>query len=75
MGLIRNLDTDCNRRTIVGNLVRMCEDMHIQVIAEGVETQQQLDILRGLGCDEVQGYHLGRPMPAQAFTALLCTGP
>lgn len=61
MGLIRNLDTDCNRRTIVGNLVRMCEDMHIQVIAEGVETTGERDALRDAGIHLMQGYLFARP--------------
>ena len=61
MGLIRNLDTDCNRRTIVGNLVRMCEDMHIQVIAEGVETTGERDALRDAGIHLMQSYWFARP--------------
>ena len=66
MGLIRNLDTDCNRRTIVGNLVRMCEEMHIQVIGEGVETVGERDALRDAGVYLMQGYLFARP----AFQAM-----
>lgn len=66
MGLIRNLDTDRNRRTIVGNLVRMCEEMHIQVIGEGVETVGERDALRDAGVYLMQGYLFARP----AFQAM-----
>ena len=66
MGLIRNLDTDRNRRTIVGNLVRMCEEMHIQVIGEGVETVGERDALRDTGIYLMQGYLFARP----AFQAM-----
>ena len=66
MGLIRNLDTDRNRRTIVGNLVRMCEEMHIQVIGEGVETVGERDALRDAGIHLMQGYLFARP----AFQAM-----
>lgn len=66
MGLIRNVDTDRNRRTIVGNLVRMCEEMHIQVIAEGIETAAERDALRDAGIHLMQGYLFAHP----AFQAM-----
>lgn len=72
---VREIDADSDDLAISTAVITLGHSLGMKVIAEGVETQQQLDILRGLGCDEVQGYHLGRPMPAQAFTALLCTGP
>ena len=43
----------------------------MQVLAEGVETASQAQALRLLGCDEVQGYLYGKPMPLDAFTAWL----
>lgn len=45
----------------------MAHDFGIKIIAEGVETQDQLDTLISLNCDQVQGYLLGRPVPADIF--------
>jgi EAL domain-containing protein (putative c-di-GMP-specific phosphodiesterase class I) len=44
-----------------------------KVVAEGVENATQLEILRELGCDEAQGYHIARPMEAHQLEALLAT--
>jgi predicted signal transduction protein with EAL and GGDEF domain len=43
----------------------------VGIVAEGVETPEQADFLTAHGCDEAQGYHLGRPMPEAAFADLL----
>jgi len=51
-------------------IIAMAHSLNLTVIAEGVETLAQLDFLRGHDCDEVQGFLLGRPMPAHQFTAL-----
>ena len=51
-------------------IIAMAHSLNLTVIAEGVETLAQLDFLRDHACDEVQGFLLGRPMPAQQFTAL-----
>jgi diguanylate cyclase (GGDEF)-like protein/PAS domain S-box-containing protein len=51
-------------------IIAMAHSLNLTVIAEGVETQAQLDFLRRHNCDEVQGFLLGRPVPAQQFTAL-----
>jgi EAL domain-containing protein (putative c-di-GMP-specific phosphodiesterase class I) len=45
----------------------MAKKLQIRVVAEGVETQEQLDFLRTRGCDYVQGYFVGRPMPEKQF--------
>ena len=66
MELIRGIDTSMPRRMIVEAVVRMCAQMGVTVIAEGVETRGELDSLRRLGIHLVQGYLLARP----AFEAL-----
>lgn len=52
---------------VVKAVISMAKAVGIKTIAEGVETQEQLDILSSLGCDEVQGYLLGKPVPSNIF--------
>ncbi|KDN16567.1 sensor domain-containing protein [Amycolatopsis rifamycinica] len=49
---------------IVTSIIAMAHAVDLTVIAEGVESAEQLELLRALGCDQAQGYHLGRPVPA-----------
>jgi EAL domain-containing protein (putative c-di-GMP-specific phosphodiesterase class I) len=57
--------------TIVGAIVNMSKGLGVGVVAEGIETEEQAERLRGLGCTRGQGYHYARPMPADAIDALL----
>jgi EAL domain-containing protein (putative c-di-GMP-specific phosphodiesterase class I) len=59
---------------MVDAIISLAHGLRMQVIAEGVETIEQLDYLRGCGCDEVQGHIFGRPEPVQAVEALLRKG-
>lgn len=52
---------------VVKAIIVLAKNLKLRVIAEGVETLQQLDILRSLQCDEIQGYVLGKPLPADVF--------
>ena len=56
---------------IVRAIIQLAHNLNLTVIAEGVETEGQRDILELLGCDGLQGFLLGRPLPADAFEALL----
>ncbi len=58
--------------TILSSVVRMAKWLCLPVIAEGVETVAQADFLRSIGCDCVQGYLYSRPLPEEAYLALLC---
>ncbi len=59
---------------LVEAIINMAHGLGLTVTAEGVETEAQLALLRALGCDRVQGYLLGRPVPADAFEILLERG-
>lgn len=61
---VRDVLTDADDTSIVRAVIAMARALRLTVIAEGVETQGQLDFLRTDGCDEIQGYHIARPMPA-----------
>lgn len=64
------LDADCAQtRAIIRAVLTIGESLNIPVLAEGVETQAQLDFLKQQGCDEAQGYLLGRPKPEREALA------
>ncbi len=62
-GLICRLQTDARARVITRSVIRLCALLGVDVIAAGIETQDQLDILRSANCPLAQGYGLARPMP------------
>jgi diguanylate cyclase (GGDEF)-like protein len=57
--------------SIVKAIVSLAHSLHLKVVAEGVETQEQLELLRALGCDQYQGYCFSPAVPATKFAALL----
>jgi EAL domain-containing protein (putative c-di-GMP-specific phosphodiesterase class I) len=66
---------DKNDAAIVRAIITLGHSMNITVVAEGVETADQLARLRAEGCDEVQGYYFGRPMPSEEFIELVRREP
>ncbi len=68
---VSNLETDASDRALSEAIVVMAHKLGIRVIAEGVESQAQLAILKKIGCDYAQGYLIARPMPADEFELLL----
>lgn len=68
---IRHVATDRDEATIVTTIIQMAHSLGMDVVAEGVETEEQLDFLRGAGCDQVQGMLFGEPFEAGDYAALL----
>lgn len=68
--LIDNIHTDSESQMIVKAIVMMAEGMGLTTIAEGVETNEQLEILKKIHCSAIQGYIYGRPVPADTFVEL-----
>lgn len=66
-GLVNNLMTNQSSRLIVKNILNLCRELDINVIAEGVESQEQLEILKELGCYYIQGYYYDKPVTVSAF--------
>ncbi len=71
---VREMDEKGDRSEIVRAIVNLAHNLGLDVIAEGVETQSQLDHLTSLGCDYGQGYLFSMPVPAEAATALVTSG-
>lgn len=67
-------DLDAGDPTLVATQIAMAHGLGLGVVAEGVETEAQLDYLRNAGCGQVQGYFIARPLPALEIRALLA-GP
>jgi diguanylate cyclase (GGDEF)-like protein/PAS domain S-box-containing protein len=61
---VRDIETDESDAAIIRSIISLGHRLNLRVIAEGVETQEQLDFLRIRGCDEIQGYFYARPMSA-----------
>jgi diguanylate cyclase len=68
---IREIVTSRDDAEIVRAIVTLAHSLHLKVIAEGVETAEQLTFLRSLGCDQYQGFHCSPPLPPLEFIALL----
>ena len=68
---VEDLPHDLNDSAIVQAIINLAKSLRMVVIAEGVETQAQLDFLRSLSCEAYQGYLGGRPIDAEGFAALL----
>jgi diguanylate cyclase (GGDEF)-like protein len=64
MFFVRTMDSNADKASMVGSLIQLAHDRKLSVVAEGIENLAILGQLEALGCDEGQGYHIGKPMPA-----------
>jgi EAL domain-containing protein (putative c-di-GMP-specific phosphodiesterase class I) len=67
---VDNIATDAMTYTVVEGVIDLAHKLGVIVVAEGVETQDQLERLRDAGCDKVQGYLLSRPVPMERLVEL-----
>lgn len=75
MGFIGDVGNSERSNSVMNSIVRMAKWLEMTVIAEGVETQEQLDYLRSVGCDCVQGYYYSKPLPIGAFRGAVFSFP
>ncbi|MDD6038348.1 MAG: EAL domain-containing protein [bacterium] len=67
MAFLRKSDDEIRSRSILKTIINLAKQLNMQVITEGVETQEHADFLRTAGCDIFQGYYYAKPMPVEAF--------
>ncbi|MBP7347974.1 MAG: bifunctional diguanylate cyclase/phosphodiesterase [Butyrivibrio sp.] len=67
MLFLKKFDQNQNSHLIIASVVDMAKELGITTLTEGIETVQQLDFLRKIGCERVQGYYFSRPVPATSF--------
>ncbi len=71
---MRDIATDPDDRAIISAVTAMAQKMKLKVIAEGVETGEQLEFLLSAGYHEVQGHLFSKPLPAEEFRKLIMNG-
>jgi EAL domain-containing protein (putative c-di-GMP-specific phosphodiesterase class I) len=68
---IQNIDQNPKNQIIVEAVIKMAHQLNLQVVAEGIETTAELNVLRQYQCDIIQGYLFSRPLPSQEFQVLV----
>jgi diguanylate cyclase (GGDEF)-like protein len=71
---VRNINIDSDDATLVSTMIAMAKSLKKRVVAEGVETEDQMKFLQAHGCDEAQGYFFSKPVEPTLFAKLLETG-
>jgi diguanylate cyclase (GGDEF)-like protein/PAS domain S-box-containing protein len=71
---VANVDQNVNSAAIIRAVLGLARGLHLPVVAEGVETEEQLAFLEREGCDEIQGYIMGRPRPIEDYAEWIASG-
>jgi len=71
---VRDIGNDPARAAITRAVLAVADELRLDVMAEGVETREERDLLVELGCERMQGYLFGRPVPAEEFERMLREG-
>lgn len=69
--LLSKIENDRKTVAIIETLIKLAHTLELDVIAEGVEMQDQLDLLKTLNCDKIQGYFISKPIEREEFKKLL----
>ena len=65
--LICKAEHSPREQTVIRHLIDLCHELGMRCVAEGIETDSQIELLKQLGCDRLQGFKIGKPMPAEVF--------
>ena len=71
MGFVRQIEESAKTRSIIHSIIDMSHHMNVKVIAEGAETERQVQFLREHGCDYIQGYYFYKPLSQNDFEKVL----
>ena len=74
MNFLKGFGSNEKTNTILESVVRLSKQLGMTSLTEGIETSEQLDFLRSIGCDKVQGYFFGKPAPYDQVTELIKKG-
>ena len=65
--LIDKAEHNEREQLVIRHLINLCHDLNMRCVAEGIETDSQIELLKKLGCDKLQGYKIGKPMLPEDF--------
>ena len=69
MKLVRSCSASSRGSTIIRHIVSMAHDLNMKIVAEGIETKEQAELMKELACDAAQGFYFARPMSIDNFEA------
>ena len=69
--LLVNIETDIKAKSIVETMIKLCHNLELKVVCEGVEELAQVEILKNINCDYIQGYYFSKPLEKKQFDIFL----